>query len=324
MDIMNFSMEEVIKCSIDAYRGVSTDDRYTAEERQEGLRNYLRELGKDFEGNKGKIFSVINETANEILPNKVREIMNTFADFKSVDDGQTIRYRVKNGKIKAHIMAIGGVAERQRVDHGWVTITSTNVQAKIYDEYDRFASGQVDWTEMMNEVINAIMESILKMVQISFEGLYKRLPAANLHTSTSLDEKEFKKIISVVKAYGQPVIIGTPLALANIPFNTKEASEADKMDIRNKGYLGMYNGCPVVELPNSFEDKDNTIPVLDDKNIYVLPSGQEKVIKVCLEGGMHTRTTDGADWTTNFEAYQKVGVTILGVNNLGVYRLSDE
>lgn len=321
MEVMKFSRQELLNLSVDVYNRKSSDERYSAEERANGLREYLKDLSKDYRNNKNQIFTIIEDTANTILPKKVGEIFNQFAEFKTVGDGETIRFRVKNGKIKAHVMAVGSVAERQRVDHGFITIKAKSVQAKIYDEYDRFVSGLVDWTEMMNDVISAIMEEIYKMVQSAFEKMYANMPQTNTHTAPTLDEAEFKKLLSVVKAYGSPVIMGTPLAVAQLPL-TANASELDKIDLRNLGRLGMYNGCPVIELPNSFEDESNTTPVLDDKNIYIIPSGAEKVIKVALEGGMHTRDTDGTDWTINFEAYQKVAVSILATNNIAVYRLA--
>lgn len=172
----------------------------------------------------------------------------------------------------------------------------------------------------MNMVIESIMEAIMKKVYDTLIALYSKLPTANVHKSSNLELSELDKIVSVIKAYGQPVIMGTGLAISQIKLDTN-ASEADKLDIRNKGYVGKYKGCPVVEILNSFEDEDNSVKTMSDKYLFILPSGQEKVIKVAMEGGLFLLDTVGKDRTVNFDGYQKVGVGTLAVNNVGMYQI---
>jgi hypothetical protein len=117
--------------------------------------------------------------------------------------------------------------------------------------------------------------------------------------------------------------MGSSLAVQQIPVSFPTApSEADKNDMRNKGFIGVYKGLPVVELPNSFEDTDNTTKVFDDQYLFIIPAGSEKIVKVALEGGLITRESQGQDWTSNFEAYQKVGTAVYFVNNIGMYKIS--
>jgi hypothetical protein len=130
-----------------------------------------------------------------------------------------------------------------------------------------------------------------------------------------------KRIINIVKAYGSPVIIGTSQAVSAIPMNNAN-SQADMDDLRNKGFIGIYHGTPVVEIENSFEDKENTIPTLNDNFLFIIPSGQEKIIKVATEGGLHTRSVQEQDWSMSFETYQKVGVSVFEVNNIGIYQMA--
>lgn len=63
--------------------------------------------------------------------------------------------------------------------------------------------------------------------------------------------------------------------------------------------------------------------MFDDEYLFILPAGQEKIVKVALEGGLITRETSmQGDWTINFEAYQKAGVAVYSVNNIGIYKMT--
>jgi hypothetical protein len=314
-----FTRQEVFSLAVDAYYKRTSTDKYTAEDRVEGLRTYLADLNKDYRNNKNEIFQIIEETVNEILPKKVNEIVRNFAEFKDFPDNTKVEFKVKNGKIKAVEVAVGGTVERQRVDKGWFTVSTEAIQCKVYEEYERVIGGQVEWSELINMVIDAIMETILKKVYNALIGIYSKLPTPNAHTGNTFDAVEFDKIVNVIKAYGTPIIIGTPAGVATIPL-TEYASEADKLDIRNKGYLGIYKGLSVIEIPNSFEDNDNAVKVFDDQYLFILPAGAERIVKVAMEGGLKVRDTNGQDWTVNFEAYQKVGVSVFAVNNIGVYK----
>jgi hypothetical protein len=312
--------KEAFALSVDVYYKKSTKEGYSAEERAEGLRNYLADLNKDYRANKNEIVQIVEDTVDEILPKRVLDTVKNFAEFRQFDNDTTCRFKVKNGKIKTVSVAIGGTVRRVRVDKGWFTMSTEAVMAKVYEEYERVISGQVDWNELINMVSDAINEAILIKVHQALVGIFNSLPAVNKHSSPEVDTAELDKIINVVKAYGQPIIMGTPVALGQLPVNyPANPSEADKADMRSKGYIGMYKGCACVELANSFYDADNAVKMFDDKYLFIIPSGGEKIVKVAMEGGLITREANGQDWTVNFEAYQKVGVGIQAINNIGMY-----
>lgn len=319
---MGFSKKQIIDLSVDAYFHKSSNTKYSAEQREEGFFNILNDLNKDYRSNKEKIFTIVEETVSEVAPKVVLENIKRWAEFKTFGDNEEVKFLLKNGKIKAVEVALGGHVERHRIDKGYFSIRSTAIQAKVYEEYERVIGGQVDWSELINLVIKAINDKILEMIYEAVEKLIDKVPKANKSKGTgTIVKKDFDKIVSVVKAYGNPVIMGTPLALSQLPIDVQMATELDKMDMRLKGYLGTYKGCPVVEIENSFEDGRNEKPVFDDTKLFIIPSGDERVVKVAMKGGMKLKTTEGADWTTNFEVYQKVGVAVLAVNHIGIYEI---
>lgn len=323
MEILN--KKDVFSLSIDAYyHKTSVPEKYTAEQREEGFRAYLSDLGKDFRKNQNEIFQIIETTANEILPKKVLESVKQFAQFQTFGENVTVKFNVKRGKIKAVAVAIGGSVRRSRVDKGFYFMKTEAVQCKVYEEFERVLAGLTNWTELMNMVISAINDYILEKIYDCLMSLVSKVPTVNKHVETasaSFSETDFNRIINIVKAYGSPCIIGTSMAVANIPMNNS-ASQADMDDLRNRGYIGLYRGVPVIEIQNSYENADNTTPVFDDNFLFVIPSGQEKMIKVAMEGGLHTRSTQEQDWTYSFETYQKVGVSVYEVNNIGIYQMA--
>lgn len=318
--------KEAFTLGVDAYYNKSSVADFSAEQRMEGLKNYLADLNKDFRKNKDEIFQLLEDTVNLILPERVYESVKQFAEFKQFDNNTQVRFKVKaNNKLKAVAVAIGGNVDRVRIDNGWFTVTTETIQCKVYEEYERILGGQVEWSELINLCIDAINVAILRKVYVALTGIYSKLPAVNAHTSSTLDASELDKIIAVVKAYGKgsPVIMGTPLAVQQVPINfATYGAEQDRNDLREMGYIGKYKGCEVVELPQSFEDVDNAVEIFDNQYLFIIPAGQEKVVKVAMEGGLITKDSTGEDWTYNFSAYQKVGCAVFFVNNLGMYKMT--
>jgi hypothetical protein len=310
--------QQAFSLSVDAYYGKSSVEDYSAEERNKGFVEYLADLNKDYKRNKLEIFEIIEDTVNEILPAKVNDAVKQFAEFRDFPNNTTCKFKVKNGKVKAVNVALGGTVKRVRIDQGSFLMSTEAVQAKVYEEYERVIGGLVDWNALIDLVVEAVNDAILLKIYQALIGIYASLPAANKHSNAGLEVAELDKIISLVKAYGKPVIMGTPLGVASIPLDSY-SSEVDKMDVRNKGFIGMHKGCPVIELPNSFEDTDNAVKTFSDQYLFVIPSGGEKIVKVGLEGGLVTRESNGQDWTVNFEAYQKVGVAVVAINNIGIF-----
>lgn len=103
-----FTLEEAVGLVTDGYRNVSTNKEYTAEERRNGSRELLSELAQDYRNNKNQIFSIIEETLTEILPERLDATIGRFAEIKQFTEGDTPRFNVRNGKIKGYSVALGG------------------------------------------------------------------------------------------------------------------------------------------------------------------------------------------------------------------------
>lgn len=169
---------------------------------------------------------------------------------------------------------------------------------------------------MIDEALDALEEEFYNKIYQTFKGTYANMPNANRETGDGVIEAKFDKLVQVAASYGEPMIVGTRLGLATLP--KIEADEAHS-DMYNQGYLGSYKGTPVIAMKNIVTDETNEKFQLEDRYIYVIPEGRDKVVKVAIEGDAYVRDTDGEDWTVNFETMVQNGTAVLQNNHFCVY-----
>ena len=97
-------------------------------------------------------------------------------------------------------------------------------------------------------------------------------------------------------------------------------SDSDIEEFRNTGYIGKFAGAPVVVIPNSFVDEENTKLVFNPRFAYVLPAGKEKLVKIGLIGDTHFKEVENRDWSMEVQMYKKIGVGMVAEPNFwGIY-----
>lgn len=315
--IKNFSIKEASVLLADAYNGTTSHPTYSATERLAGADALLKELGKDFEANKRDIYRLVEESAKEIVPKRINDSVGAFVELKNFKPGERPVFRIRRSGVKAYVTSAGGSVKRHRIDHQTIMLDYEWIQAHAYEELVRLRAGIVDFKELMDEVIDAIERKVYEIIVLQINTLYSSLPQTNKKSGSTIDEKQFDRIIQIVSSYsqGKPMIVGTFLGLAELPeIDSPEA----KNDIYRNGFVGYYKGCPVVELENVVTDISNEDFVLEDRYIYVLPQGAEKVVKVGV-GDTIVREKQGEDWTEGMIMATEVGVATLFHENIGAY-----
>lgn len=311
-----YTIDEAVSLVVDGYRNVSSHKDYTAQERIEGSRLLLAELAKDYRNNKNQIFAIIERTITEVLPERLRETIGRFADIEQFAEGDTPRFNVKSGKITAYSVALGGTVARQRRSKKTITIETEATQVKVYEELPRVRAGLVDFNELIDEALDALEEEFYNKIYLTLIGTYANLPSANKETDTTVVEAKIDKLIQIVSSYGTPIILGTRVGLATLPSIDSTEAKSDKY---NQGYLGKYKGTPVVEMKNVVTDETNAAFALEDRYIYIIPEGKDKIVKVGIEGDAYVREENGQDWTVNFETLVQNGTAVLQNNFFAIY-----
>jgi hypothetical protein len=315
--------QRILNCAVDAVLGKSSDSKFTPEQRVEGITTYLSELGKDYRRNEILINEIIEETVDAILPIRIQERLGVFAEVAVVGDGVTKKFHTSNGKIKAAYSALGVEQPRQKLYKGSFTVATAPISGAVYAEYEDLVSGRVNFAEMVNQLVDAIMDTIYAGIQEALVGAFGVVNNANRYAGSTFSQSEFDKLKGTVQAYGKPVVIGTGVGLAEISngagFDWNKTNEQDRLDIRNLGHVAKYKGADVLELPNTFEDETNAAKVIDDGYVYLMPVGGEKPVKIVLEGQMHIRDKQERDWSQTKEFYRKAGISVLAVNHMALF-----
>ena len=331
------NIEEIKDLARHAVRGtVPADFTASKEEVNETLREELSALAKDYNTyrrNKYDIFEIIQEAADEIIPNEVLSTMGQFAEVRQFPNNVKPQFKVKKGRARAKRFvtraAQSGVYRAFRLDTDVVDVNTYAVGTAAYIDFERFLSGDEDMAEMASIITESIQDYIYEDIQKALRATINEVsrPTANKVTTSSFDADQFAKLCATVKAYGNGAVIFAPpefvAEMGPLAVNsniTPNVSVNDIEDIRTKGYIGIFRGCPIVQLPQSFTDETNAMKVIDPQLIYIFPDAGEKPIKVVFEGQTLVKEFENRDWSTELQTYQKFGVAIMNTNHLAVFK----
>lgn len=309
------------------------ESNFSKDELQEQLRLEFKELAKDYNSyrrNKLVIFELIQESVDQIMPKKVKETIGMFADIKVYGQGQKAEFTTKigNNRAKKFITKVGlsGVYETFRLDNKKFTVTTSAYGGAAQIELEEFLDGNVDFSDLMNIIIDGLEDSIYTEIMAALEDSITQMPAANQSTGASFNESESQAVVNAVMAYGTgATIFCTKVMAAKFQTSSNYIADADKNDIRNQGYLGKFFGADIVVLPQSFTDETNEVPVLSDERAWVIPNGgaaNEKIVKVALEGQSIVDEAKNRDQSTEIQAYKKFGTAVLFNNHIGTIEIT--
>ncbi len=306
------------------------------------LADGFRELAgsvNQFMKNRFDIYDVIIETVDEIVPARVADAVGMFADVQTVPQGQKAVFKQKVGKTRARKfltqVGLSGVYETFRLDTRTFEVPAIAVGGAATIDFERMLDG----AEVMSDLMEIITEG---MVDAVYNEVHKALRAAVIAASpTSTPNKVFAntfesdkmfKLVSVVRSYGNGAVIFAPPefvgamgadAIVPVPASGNYGGVYHPQDIdaiHNQGYINIFRGTPVVQIPQSFTDESNTKTWIDPQIAYVLPTGGDRVVKVVLEGNTQIYDFTNRDQSMEIHTYRKLGAAILAENNWGAYQ----
>ena len=280
--------------------------------------------------NKNLIFSVIEETLDEVLPKKVETAYMQFAETKQFAQGDKPIFRRKRdvrSRAKQFITRVGlagiyevfklGPAEEESFE---VRTSAIGGAAQI--GFEEFLDGRADFAELTSIVMEGMDDLIYQEVAKAMITSINQLPANNKSTVDGFDEATMDQLIMVASAYGTPTIYCTEeFAVKMIPTESWRYSEGMKEELWRTGRLANYKGKKVVILPQTFVDETNSQKLVDPSHAWIIPAGNnEKPVKIAFEGATHVRDVESNhDWSREIQVYKKVGVVAMLANNICVY-----
>ena len=327
-------MKQVAKADPSAPIAYSYDGKNLSyEDLNDTLRNELNELAGTYSAyreNKNLIFAMIEETLDEVLPKKVIQQYEQFAEVRTFAQGDKPIFRRKlnsRNRAKQFITRVGlaGIYEVFKLgpseDEAFEVRTSA-IGGAAQIGFEEFLDGRVNFAEVTKIVMDGMDELIYKEVAAALKASINQLPPANRAAVAGWDEATMDKLIMIASAYGTPTIYCTyEFAVRMIPQEAWRYTEAMKTELWNTGRLANYKGTKVIILEQGFEDETNSKKVIDPGYAWIIPTGADgKPVKIAFEGGtIVDEFSNPGDRSREIQVYKKVGVVAMLANNICCY-----
>ena len=303
-------------------------------EMNETLRAEFAALAPDYRTykiNQNTIFALIEQTIDDVLPNRVMEQYGQFAEIKTFAQGdkpiftQKITQASRN-RAKQFIGKVGlaGLYEVFKLDGKSYEVTTNAIGGAAQIGFEEFLDGRVDFAEVLNIVMEGLDQCIYMEIEKQLIGAAQNVQTANVNNSSTqntFNEKEMDRLLSISDSYGGRATIYCTFEFAAtmIPSDSRWSNEM-KNTMWNNGYLGAYKGHQVIVLPQSFEDETNSKKVIDPAYAWIIPTGAEKPVKIAFEGGTIVDEYTNYDRSKEVQIYKKVGVRAIFSNDICVYK----
>ena len=333
------TIKEMKELALYAAKGTAPAN-YSVENVDDALVEGLRELAgsvNQFMKNRYDIYEIIIEAADEVVPQKVIDAVGIFAEVRQVGQGQKALFKTRLGRTRARKfltqVGLSGVYETFRLDNGSFEVGAYAVGGACTIDFERMLDGAEDMAELVSLLTEAQTDAVYQQVQKALRAAFAKtgVPQNNRATGATFDGDEMMKLISTVRAYGSGAVIFAPPefiaamgADAIVPVNVGTGQGVyhpqDIDAIHNTGYINLFRGTPIVQIPQSWVDENNAETWIDPQLAYVLPTGGEKVVKVVFEGNTQMYDFVNRDQSMEIHTYRKLGTAILTYHNWGIYK----
>ena len=337
MELLKF--DSLVKLAVAASNktsfSFSENEKYSAEQTSDLLRAQMNLLAHDyrsFRENKNTIFSLVEQTIDEVLPAKVLQQYEQFADISTVAQGDKVVFvrritEASRMRAKQFVTQVGlaGRYETFMLDGERLEVKTSAIGSAARIGFEEFLDGRIQFSELTDVIIEAMDEYIYREIAKALATAVEELPAPNKVTASTFDAASMDRLLAIADAYaGAPATIYCTYEFAATMLPAEAwASNDMKNTIWGEGYLPRYKGHNIVLLPQSMEDATNAKKVIDPSNAYIINSGVEKPVKIAFEGQTAVReVSDNDDWSRDMQTYKKFGVAILTNPSICVYKNS--
>ena len=250
---------------------------------------------------------IVRATVRAIIPQTILPQFNLFADMRTENDGDVVKFRVPARGY--YLVSRGGRAERTSFrQHGYATDVTVapeerivTVSAKMYN----VLAGKEDIGEMLMWVVASINAAMYgDALKVLTAGL-ATIPAGSRNVTGAFDLKTLVKMGETVQYRNggeRPVFAGSATALMNV---VPDGTSGYRLNVDGEGngkveLMKSIMGFDVLRLGNAVGDDGQLI--LPDNKIYVVSPSQDKLLKGVLSTKL-TNSNDfymNADITSNF------------------------
>ena len=305
------------------------DKNYGYAEMQETLRDEFKEIAGTYSlyrQNKNTVFALLEQTIDDVLPQKVMEQYSQFAEIKTFAQGDKPIFTQKittasRRRAKQFIGKVGlaGLYEVFKLDGQSYEVTTNAIGGAAQIGFEEWLDGRVDFADVLDIVMEGLDECIYVEIEKQLHGAIGNIQAANFATDNAFVEAKMDNLISIADSYGKSAIYCTYEFAATMVPATGWISDDMRNQKWNNGYLANYKGHQVIVLPQSYEDETNAIKVINPSYAYIIPVGAEKPVKIAFEGQTIVDEYTNYDRSREVQIYKKVGVRAIFSNAICVY-----
>ncbi|MDY2746420.1 MAG: hypothetical protein SOV57_04360, partial [Bacilli bacterium] len=168
------------------------EEKFSYEDLNETLRKELREIAGTYSlyrENKNLIFSLIEETIDDVLPRKVLEQYGQFAEVKTFNQGDRAVFTQRitassKRRAKQFITKVGlaGIYEVFKLDGKSYEIQTSAYGGAAQIGFEEFLDGRVDIADVYEIIMEGLDECVYLEIERALKGAVTGLQEANKHT----------------------------------------------------------------------------------------------------------------------------------------------
>jgi hypothetical protein len=321
---------KIVKMGIDLFKG--STGNFSAEETETALRESLKtllgeekNLKRAFRKNGAAIFTVMEDILDVLITEGLEDQFSEYVDYRNVNYGDRPIFMVDDYHLfpVATIAAGNNNIRKQRLERTGTTVPTAYKGVAIYEELERFLAGKVDWNKLIAKVQRSFNAQIAADINAAIVAGYTALNAT-YKVAGAWDLTNFNNLIMHVEAATdrKAMVAGSRTSLQKaapsyVAYNGQLVS-----DRNNDGFFKVIDGTTFAEI------KQSHIPGTDNfavgNFLLVLPAGEEKIVKLVLEGESeiveaNAGHNQNADDSIEFIYKKKYGVAVVTSTKYGVY-----
>lgn len=307
---------------------------------REELQKYCSSIPM-FMKNRYDLYQIIIENADEIVPAKVIDALGMFAEVRQVGQNEKAVFKTSKAASKMRAkkfltqVGLSGVYESFRLDSDQFEVKAHAIGGAVTVDFERVLDGAESMAEVMEIITEGLTDSAYVEVQKALRAAVDNplAPAANRVISSTFEADKMFSLCNTVRNYARgggvvifapPEFVGAMGPDAIVPVTSAGAQgiyhPQDIDAIHNQGYINLFRGNPIVQIPQSFIDTNNELTWIDPQLAYVLPTGGERVVKIVLEGNTQMYDWENTDQSLEMHVYKKMGAAIMTYYNFGIYQ----
>ncbi len=281
---------------------------------------------RDIRACQSAAFALIEEALDKEVPKALENVLGRFAEIQTFGRNDEVVFKLgKMGKNRAKLGitkgARGGIYRARRLDTASFQVPVGIETVGIFVTLEDLLSGTYTLAELYANIVEGFQERIYVMTVKALTDANAAVSFGDNHVQVSSSltlEQAVIDSVNVVKQYGSPLILGFYSQIAKLTNKVADRiSEADLDEIRRVGYISIFKGTPVVEIPNYLVNETNEEWVLDDQYVYVIPA-DAKPVKVALKGDTVIEQHKDATGSEKMEVHKLIGIGVAFNNNYKV------